>query len=226
MIPWSGCQLVMENQVIPSRRRNRTRPGKEKLMHYIQEKLQIPAKELSNIDCESHSQAIRSVPIPNRTFLIISFHRWLPVGKRVHQYNPSIYPSHCPSCQFPIEDFDRTFRCPSPQRRRWQMNLRHYLFKLFQRPNTDPVLANVVIDGLSTGFVKPLKPRNLSLPHMTSSSSVKDKLGGANSSSAGSCVSGRLSRLSTCKNQLDLHISKSWHLLAEFHNSTDLDPLL
>jgi hypothetical protein len=25
------------------------------------------------------------------------------------------------------------------------------------------------------------------------------------------------------KNKLDLHVSKSWHLLAEFHNSTDLD---
>jgi hypothetical protein len=36
---------------------------------------------------------------------------------------------------------------------------------------------------------------------MTSSSSVKDKLGGANSFSAGGRVSGRLSRLNTCKEQ-------------------------
>jgi hypothetical protein len=121
-------------------------------MTYIQEKLQIPAKELSNIDWKSHSHAIRSVPIPNRTFLIKFLHRWLPVGKRVHQYNPSIYPSHCPSCLLPIEDFDHTFRCPSPLRRRWQINLRHDLFKLFQRPNTDPVLPNIVIDGLFQWF--------------------------------------------------------------------------
>jgi hypothetical protein len=86
-IPGSGCQLVMENQVIPSnhRRRIRTRRGKKKMMTYIQKKLQIPAIELSYIDWESHSQAIRSVPIPNRTFLIKFLHRWLPVGKRVHQ---------------------------------------------------------------------------------------------------------------------------------------------
>jgi hypothetical protein len=70
MIPGSGCQLVMENQVIPSnhRRRPRIRRGEEKLMHYIQEKLQISADVLSNIGWESHSQAIRSIPIPNRTF--------------------------------------------------------------------------------------------------------------------------------------------------------------
>jgi hypothetical protein len=51
MIPWSGCQLVMENQVIPSnhRRRIRTRRGKEKWMNYIQEKLQAPAEALANI---------------------------------------------------------------------------------------------------------------------------------------------------------------------------------
>jgi hypothetical protein len=165
MIPGSGCQLVMENQVIPSNHRRRigTRRRKEKLMTYIQEKLQIPAKELSNIDWESHSHAIRSVPIPNRTFLIKFLHRWLPVGKRVHQYKPSIYPSHCPSCLFPTEDFNHTFRCPSPQRRRWQINLHHDLFKLFQSSNTDPVLANIMIDGLFHWFRQtPQTPQSIS----------------------------------------------------------------
>jgi hypothetical protein len=117
-------------------------------MTYRQEKLQITTIELLHIDWESHSHAIRSVPIPNHTFLIKFLHRWLPVGKRGHQYNPSIYPSHCPSCLSPIVDFDHTFRCPSVQRRRWQINLRHELFKLFQRSNSDPVLVNIVIDGL------------------------------------------------------------------------------
>jgi hypothetical protein len=111
----------------PSQNSNQTWQGK--LMNYIQEKLQISAEALSNIDWESNSQAIRSVPIPNRTFLIKFLHRWLPVGKRVHQYIPSIYPSHCLSGVFPIEDFDHTFRCPSPQRRRWQINLHNDLFK-------------------------------------------------------------------------------------------------
>jgi hypothetical protein len=74
MIPGSGCQLVMENQVIPSnhRRRIRTRCSNEKLMNCIKEKLQIPAEALSKTDWESHAQAIRTVPIPNRTFLIKS----------------------------------------------------------------------------------------------------------------------------------------------------------
>jgi hypothetical protein len=150
MIPRSGCHSVMKNQFLPSnhRRRIRTRCGKENLKTYIQEKLQTSEEAISKIDWESHSQAIRAVPIPNRTFLIKFLLRWLPVGKLVHQYNPSIYPGHCPSCLFPIEDFDHTFRCPSLQRRRWQINLRNDLFRLIQRSNTDPVLANIVIDGL------------------------------------------------------------------------------
>jgi hypothetical protein len=55
------------------------------------------------------------------------------------------------------------FRCPSPQRRRWQINLRYDLFKLFQRSNTDPVLANIVIDGISLWFRQtPQTPKSTS----------------------------------------------------------------
>jgi hypothetical protein len=83
MFPGSGCQLDMDNQIIPNnhRRRIRTRRAKEKLMNHIREKLQTSAEALSNIDWESPSQAIRLVPIPNRTFLMKFLHRWLPVGK-------------------------------------------------------------------------------------------------------------------------------------------------
>jgi hypothetical protein len=42
--------------------------------------------------------------------------------------------------------------CPSHQRRLWQINLRNDLFKLFQRSNTNPVLANIMIDGLFHWF--------------------------------------------------------------------------
>jgi hypothetical protein len=51
-------------------------------------------------------------------------------------------------------------------------------------------------------------------------------LGGANSSLAGGHVSGRLSRLSTCKEPIGSLRLKSWHLLAEYYYSTTLDPLL
>jgi hypothetical protein len=59
-----------------------------------------------------------------------------------------LYHRPCHSCIFPIEEFDHTFRCPSPQRRRWQTNIRNDLFKLYQCSNTDPVLANIVIEEL------------------------------------------------------------------------------
>jgi hypothetical protein len=134
------------------------------LMNYIQVRLQISVEALSNIDWESHSQAIRPVSIPNRIFLI-----------------KFIYPSHCPSCLLVIEEFDHIFLCPSPQRRRWQMNLRNDLFKLSQHSNTYQFLANIMIDGLIHWFRQTPHIPNPSLPHMTNSSSVKDS--GANSAS-------------------------------------------
>jgi hypothetical protein len=152
----------MENQV-SNHRQDSNQTWQGKLMHYIRGKLQIPATALSNIGWQSHAQAIRTIPIPSRTFLIKFLYRWLTAGKRVHLFDSAIYPSYCLSCVFPIEDFDHTFRCPSPQRRRWQINLRNDLFKFFQRSNADPVLVNIVIDGPFHWFRQtPQTPQSIS----------------------------------------------------------------
>jgi hypothetical protein len=66
----------MENQV-SNHRQDSNQTWQGKLMHYIQGKLQIPATALSNIGWQSHAQAIRTIPIPSRTFLIKFLYRWL-----------------------------------------------------------------------------------------------------------------------------------------------------
>jgi hypothetical protein len=74
--------------------------------------------------------------------------KWLPVGKQVHRYNPAVYPSQCPSCSCENDDFNHAFRCPDPQRHKWRSDLRRELLQRLHYLNTDPVLADLIIDGL------------------------------------------------------------------------------
>jgi hypothetical protein len=131
MIPGTGCHSVIGNQTIHNHHRRRigTRRGHQRLLQYIREKLQLSEEAVSQIDWDSHTQSIRTLHITSRTFLVKFRHKWLPVGKQIHRYNPSILSSHCPSCQFPVEDFDHTFRCQDPWRRSWQSKLRTDLTK-------------------------------------------------------------------------------------------------
>ena len=148
MIPGTGCHLLIENQFIPSyhRRKIRTKRGQRKLLRYIQERHQLSEADVSHIDWDSHARAINTLQHKSNTFIVKFLSRKLPVGKQVHRYNPAAYPSTCPSCECPIEDFVHVFRCP--YRRKWQSTLRHELLQLFNRSNTNPVLADLLINGL------------------------------------------------------------------------------
>jgi hypothetical protein len=154
MIPGTACHLVINNsQAIHShhRRRIRTRRGHQHLLRYIGEKHRISKDIISQIDWDSHAHAIRTFHITSRTFLVKFLDKWLPVGKQVNRHNPSIYPSQCPSCQIPVEDFDHTFRCPDPQRRGWQSKLRTALIKLLDHQTqiqcSPPSFSKVFIIG-------------------------------------------------------------------------------
>jgi hypothetical protein len=60
----------------------------------------------------------------------------------------------------PVEDFDHTFPCEDPQRRGWRSKLRTDLTKLLDQSNTNPVLGNIILEGLHHWF------------HQTSSTTV------------------------------------------------------
>jgi hypothetical protein len=150
LIPGTGCHLVIERQYLPShhRRKLRTRRGHHQLLQNIQHKHQLSDVAMTHINWESHAQAIQNFQVTSTTFLVKFLSKWLPVGKRVHRYNPAVYPSQCPSCSCENEDFNHAFRCPDPQRRKRRSDLRRELLQRLNHLNTDPVLADLPIDGL------------------------------------------------------------------------------
>jgi hypothetical protein len=150
VIPGTGCHLVVERQYLPSHhcRKLRTRRGRHQLLQYIQHKHRLSDVAMTHINWESHAQAIRNFQVTSTTFLVKFPSKWLPVGKQVHRYNPAVYPSQCPSCSCENEDFNHAFRCPDPQRRKWRSDLRRELLQRLNYLNIDPVLADLLIDGL------------------------------------------------------------------------------
>ena len=89
------------------------------------------------MDSINWSSIIVTQQLKPSIFLVKFLSKWLPVGKQVNRYNPTAYPSKCPSCDCPVEDFDHVFRCHD--RRKWWSALRQDLFQLFDRSNTNPV---------------------------------------------------------------------------------------
>jgi hypothetical protein len=154
LIPGTGCQVLIENQFIPShhRRTLRTRRGHSQLMKYIQQKHQLSEVAVSRIDWTSHAQAIRNFQTTSNIFMVKFLSKWLPVGKQIHRYNPAAYSSQCPSCSCAIEGFDHAFRCPDPNRRRWRSDLRQASLRHTDRSNTDPALVDLLINGLHHWF--------------------------------------------------------------------------
>jgi len=105
----------------------------------------------SQVDWDSHERSIQkyiSTTDSRQKFLVKFLHRWLPVGKQVHRYNPIIYSSQCPSCDEPVEDFHHFLSCPCPERRKWQSNLRTAIRHCTARMNTNPILVDLLIDGI------------------------------------------------------------------------------
>jgi hypothetical protein len=72
LMPGTGCQVLLENQFIPShhRRTLRTRRGHSQLMKYIQQKHQLSEVAVLRIDWTSHAQAIRYFQTTSNIFMV------------------------------------------------------------------------------------------------------------------------------------------------------------
>jgi hypothetical protein len=72
LMPGTGCQVLIENQFIPShdRRTLRTRRGHSQLMKHIQLNHQLSEVAVSRIDWTSHAQAIRNFLTTSNIFRV------------------------------------------------------------------------------------------------------------------------------------------------------------
>jgi hypothetical protein len=75
-------------------------------------------------------------------------HGYLPAGKIAHRNNPT-HPDCCPLCKSPAEEHQHILQCPDPSRKAWRKNLLHLLSEKCATLKTDPVLKNILINGLS-----------------------------------------------------------------------------
>lgn len=82
------------------------------------------------------------------TFLPKFLHRWLPTGDRVFRYDNAMYSKVCATCGCDDETNDHFLRCPG--RKRWQSMLRIDLRKQSEKLDTDPILSEILLEGLQT----------------------------------------------------------------------------
>ena len=148
LIPGTGCHLLIENKHITShqRRKIREQRGLEHILQYIMRRHELSMEAASQIDWDGHIRAVDSFRKQKSTFIIKFLCKWLPVGKKTHQYDSTSYSCQCPSCDCPVEDFDHVFRCP--KRKICQHSLRQAILKLHEKRDINPVLIDLLAEGL------------------------------------------------------------------------------
>ena len=102
------------------------------------------------INWKAHSRALNRHEAKKVT-IIKYLHNILPVGSLVHRYDPK-YKDECPTCGAPDEDQLHLTRCPDPTRQVWRATTLCATRKKLEKLGTDPVIIDIVLDGISSHF--------------------------------------------------------------------------
>jgi len=148
LFPTSGIQLHIQSGTATyqlQRVVTRTRPGKD-LENYLCKKNEWSPQTLKDVDWEAHRRALNRHQ-PRRHTLVKHLHDYLPVGKRVHKYDPK-YPQSCPSCAEPIETCAHVHQCPAQTRVQWRSTFLQTLRNKLESLNTAPPLASLLVEAL------------------------------------------------------------------------------
>ena len=153
MIAGTGAHLSINGETITSNMKKHARAVRSTtaLRQAIRKRLHISDDVFDSIDWNSHEMAVRGFQGPC-SFLSKFLHNLLPVGKRVHRYDPIRYPNSCPSCDAEEEDIVHFLRCPNTTRRKWQQDLSTALRKHFEATNTALVLQELLLTILFCWF--------------------------------------------------------------------------
>ena len=100
------------------------------------------------IEWQTHGQVYRALQA-HATTLTKFLYAILPVGKRVHRYDP-IYPHECPTCDAPYEDEDHLYRCPHQSRRQWLIHFSTSIRYFGEKLNSRPGLPELIVDGITS----------------------------------------------------------------------------
>ena len=98
------------------------------------------------VDWTVHGRAINR--FDNKfTTLVKMLHGILPVGRRVHKYDP-IYLKSCPTCHCEEEVPAHLPICPHESREAWRQKLKSNFKKKLEKAHTEPPLIQIATDGL------------------------------------------------------------------------------
>ena len=125
----------------------RTRPILEE---YLQEKFDWTPEQYDSIDKECLRRALNRLQ-KQRTTLIKHLNDIIPIGKRVHRYDPK-YPESCPSCPEPIGTALHLTVCAAPSRLRWRDKFLKELRETLEKINTPVDTMELLLEGLKALF--------------------------------------------------------------------------
>ena len=150
MLPHSGAQLNLLNGTATSRLKQRLRLARTTslLQTHLQKKFGWSEATFHDINWESSRVALNRLKT-HRTTLIKHLNDIIPVGKRVHRYDPK-YPAGCPSCHEPIENADHLHLCTSPARITWKNHFLHKLREKLSEKNTPLDAMELLLEGLKS----------------------------------------------------------------------------
>jgi hypothetical protein len=157
MIDCARCQLVINDYVIGSKHKRTAHDvlREKAIVRYMQAKYKWTDTTIQGIDWAGHKQAVSSWTYAHRkesltksppTFLRKFLHGWLATGKMVESYNATLYPKECQFCQHPVEDQTYFLRCNA--RSEWRNKFRDSLRKHSATAETDPILMEVMLEGI------------------------------------------------------------------------------
>ena len=105
---------------------------------------------VASIDWTAHGLALRNTP--HHVTIVKLIHDLLPVGVRVHKYDPVQYCQYCPTCTVHVETISHFFRCAHPMRKARRSTFRKSVLDAADKLKTQPMLLNVMMEGVRLLF--------------------------------------------------------------------------
>jgi hypothetical protein len=143
--PWTGGQLLIENQFIPSghHRKLHTRGDQRLIPLYVKQKHQLADADVSHFHWDSPVLAISVFQYKSQNFLLKVLSEWLPVGKKSNVTTRLHIPVNVHGVSVEL----KTLTKPSAAQTGGDGELladRSW----FSSSNTNPVLTDLLLNGL------------------------------------------------------------------------------
>jgi hypothetical protein len=147
ILPTSGCQLFLSHGTVTHNIKQEVKNARAAppLKARLCRRHDWSDDEFEDIDWQLHGQALNQLQRHKKT-LVQYLHDWLPVGKKVHQYDKK-YPESCPSCQAPVEDREHLWECRAPCRSQWRRECLSTLLKTLTAIDTAPPLQELLLEA-------------------------------------------------------------------------------